>query len=103
MITTKRAKGREAVVSFDAKWGVNSRATRLYDYIDNPGDYYETYYKSLYNYYLASGTADQATPAVWATRFIRFPTANISSVRTARSTPTPRWAAKSFTTARTTG
>ena len=24
MITTKRAKGREAVVSFDAKWGVNS-------------------------------------------------------------------------------
>lgn len=60
MITTKRAKGREAVVSFDAKWGVNSRATRLYDYIDNPGDYYETYYKSLYNYYLASGTADQA-------------------------------------------
>lgn len=95
--------------------GVSIPAPRgSYDYIDNPGDYYETYYKSLYNYYLASGTADQAhmrattcspaaTPAVWATRFIRFPTANISSVRTARSTPTPRWAAKSFTTARTTG
>ena len=61
MITTKRAKGREAVVNFDAKWGVNARATKLYDYIDNPGDYYETYYKSLYNYYTGNGiTADQA-------------------------------------------
>ncbi|MDE5851539.1 MAG: SusC/RagA family TonB-linked outer membrane protein, partial [Alistipes sp.] len=60
MITTKRAKVGEAVVNFDAKWGVNTRATRLYDYINNPGEYYETHYKALYNYYLDNGLAANA-------------------------------------------
>ena len=51
MITTKRAKGRDAVVTVDAKWGVNSRATKDYDYISDPGQYYETHFRSLYSYY----------------------------------------------------
>ena len=50
MITTKRAKAGEAVVNVDAKWGVNTKALQNYDYITDPGQYYETYYSALYNY-----------------------------------------------------
>lgn len=53
LITTKRAKLGEAKVTVDAKWGANSRATQDYDYIKSPAQYYETYYKSLYNYAVA--------------------------------------------------
>ena len=49
-ITTKRAKLGEARVTVDAKWGMNTRATQDYDYIKDPGQYYETYYGALYNY-----------------------------------------------------
>lgn len=51
MITTKRAKSGEAVVNFDAKWGVNTKALQDYDCIRDPGQYYETHYASLYNFY----------------------------------------------------
>ena len=51
MITTKRAKLGDAKINIDAKWGVNSRALETYDVITAPGQYYETYYSSLYNYY----------------------------------------------------
>lgn len=50
LITTKRAKLGEAQVVVEAKWGANTRATQDYDYITDPGQYYETYYKALYNY-----------------------------------------------------
>ena len=51
MITTKKAKLGDAKVSVDAKWGLNTKALRSYDYITDPGLYYETHYNSLYNYY----------------------------------------------------
>ena len=51
MVTTKRAKAGEATVTFDGKWGINTRALQNYDIVDNAGEYYETHYKSLYNYY----------------------------------------------------
>lgn len=51
LITTKRAKLGDAQVVVDAKWGANTRATQDYDYITDPGQYYEAYYKALYNYY----------------------------------------------------
>jgi len=51
MVTTKTAKRGDAIISVDAKWGLNSRAMRMYDYLDDPGQYYELNYKSLYNYY----------------------------------------------------
>ena len=51
LITTKRAKGRDAIVSVDMKVGVNQRAQQDYDYITDPGEYYEMHYKGLYNYY----------------------------------------------------
>lgn len=55
MITTKKAKAARASITLDAKWGVNSRATQDYDYIKDPGQYYEMYYKALYNYNVRDG------------------------------------------------
>ena len=51
MITTKKAKLGEAKVNVDAKWGLNMKALESYDYITDPGLYYETHYNALYNYY----------------------------------------------------
>ena len=51
LITTKRAKGRDAIVNVDIKVGVNQRAQQDYDLITDPGEYYEMYYKQLNNYY----------------------------------------------------
>ena len=55
LITTKRAKSRDAIVSVDIKVGVNQRAQQDYDFITNPGEYYEMHYKMLNNYYLNNG------------------------------------------------
>ena len=52
IVTTKRGKTKDAVVSVDAKWGVNSRAIQQYDVIKSPSKYYETYYDMLYNFNL---------------------------------------------------
>ena len=57
MITTKRAKSGDAVVNFDAKWGVASRGVQDYDYIKNPAAYYEQHYKALENYYIDNGSS----------------------------------------------
>ena len=51
MITTKKAKAGEAVVTVDAKWGMNSKALQEYDVITNPAQYYEAHYLALRNYY----------------------------------------------------
>lgn len=60
LITTKRAKGQDAVVKFDAKWGSNSRLIPQYDVIDDPALYYETYYKMMFNsqYYNGKSIAE---------------------------------------------
>ena len=42
LITTKSGQNGEARVTFDAKWGSNSRAVPNYDVISSPGEYYET-------------------------------------------------------------
>ena len=49
MVTTKRAKVGEARVTFDGKWGVNTRALKNYDIVEDAGEYYEMHYKALYN------------------------------------------------------
>ena len=54
MITTKKAKHTDAVVNVDAKWGLNTKALKNYDYITEPGQYYEVYYSALKNYYVNS-------------------------------------------------
>lgn len=55
MITTKRATSNDAVVNVDLKVGVNSRAEKDYNYVRDPGQYYELHYKALYNKYIADG------------------------------------------------
>lgn len=58
MITTKKAKSKDAVISFDAKWGVNSRAVKDYEYIKNPAHFYEVHYGALKRYYLDSDMSE---------------------------------------------
>ena len=48
LITTKSAQSDKPKISFDAKWGSNSRMVPNYDMI-GAGEYYETQYKALYN------------------------------------------------------
>ena len=55
LITTKRGKAGEATVRFDARYGVNSRLIPQYDVITDPAEYYETYYKLMYNKYYYTG------------------------------------------------
>lgn len=51
LITTKKGSAKTAKVSVDVKWGSNTRALQRYDVITDPGQYYEAYYSSVYNYY----------------------------------------------------
>ncbi len=62
IITTKQAKkGKDATVTFDAKWGSNSRALQHYDVVTSPAQYYEMYYSAVKNNLMASGmSADDA-------------------------------------------
>ena len=55
LITTKKGKSGDALVKFDARVGVNSRLIPQYDVIDDPGQYYETFFTQLYNQYFYSG------------------------------------------------
>ena len=49
LVTTKQGNTREAKITVDAKWGTNSRGVPNYAVMTDPGMYYETLYKSLYN------------------------------------------------------
>lgn len=58
MVTTKQGRDRDAVVTVDAKWGSNHRATPNYKRL-GVQNYYETAYRALYN----SKALHGATPA----------------------------------------
>jgi len=49
MITTKKGKKGKVRVSFDMKYGVNSRGIENYDVMTSPQNYLETAYQSIYN------------------------------------------------------
>ena len=49
LITTKSGQRSEAKVTFDGRWGFNTRAVGNYDIIKNPGEYYEMMYESYRN------------------------------------------------------
>ena len=64
LISTKKGKAGEAQVKFDARFGVNSRLIPQYDVIDDPAQYYEMWYKKLYNKsYYATGDPAKAYAA----------------------------------------
>ncbi len=56
IITTKRGKGKEGVINVDMKWGSNSRAVPSYRVMTDPGMYYETYYRAMYNSKIKNGS-----------------------------------------------
>lgn len=59
IITTKQAKkGKDATITFDAKWGSNSRALQHYDVVKSPAQYYEMYYSAVKNNLVAGGMSD---------------------------------------------
>ncbi len=66
LVTTKKGQASGGVVTLDAKWGWNTRATQDYNTIDDPRMYYETYYKSLYNYQTYDGTMSPVAANIWA-------------------------------------
>lgn len=70
IITTKSAKAGEAVINASAKWGANSRGTIDYDYIKDPGEYYETHYRALYNRLMALGSLSAAEAHVQANDYM---------------------------------
>ena len=55
IITTKKAKSGDATITFDAKYGWNSRALQHYETIEDPAAYYEMHYDALKNYYMGRG------------------------------------------------
>lgn len=60
LITTKKGRSQDAEVKFDAKWGSNSRLIPQYDVISDPGQYYETAYRQMFNsqYYNGKSLAE---------------------------------------------
>lgn len=59
LITTKRARGQDALIRFDAKWGSNSRLIPQYDVIDDPAEYYQIHYRMMYNSQIYGGKSPQ--------------------------------------------
>jgi TonB-linked SusC/RagA family outer membrane protein len=60
LITTKKAKTRDAVIAVDLRWGNNSRAVPNYDVIKNPATYMEKVYEAIYNGFASSMTPEEA-------------------------------------------
>lgn len=66
IITTKRGNSGDAKVSFEGKWGTNSRAIQEYDVIESPAEYYEAYYNKLFNFAQNVNGLDLNAANVWA-------------------------------------
>lgn len=75
MITTKKAQSGDAMVTFEGKWGVNTRALRTYDIAEDAGEWYELHHKALMNYHTLSNGMD-ADAAYAATNKAFFTNAN---------------------------
>jgi TonB-linked SusC/RagA family outer membrane protein len=61
LITTKKGKSGDAVVTVDAKWGGNSRQVKGYDVIKDPAQYTEMAYTALRNGYYYHNNYDAAS------------------------------------------
>lgn len=69
IVTTKKGKSRDAIVSFDMKFGNNSRAVQEYDVLESPASFYEAYYTMFNNYALANGLDSEKANA-WTNKKI---------------------------------
>lgn len=70
MITTKKAKVGEAVVTFDGKWGVNTKALQTYDVTETAGEFYEMHHAALMNYQTLNLGKTEADAYAWASKQI---------------------------------
>lgn len=72
IITTKKGQRGDARVTFDAKWGSNSKATREYEVMTNANTYMETLYQAMYNsrYDQLIGSMDPARAAQQANLYV---------------------------------
>lgn len=75
IVTTKKGSKGKATVTLNAKWGVNQRSVPDYDRVTNPGEYYELYYKALYNYSVGEGNSPAAAHK-WANETLFLPGSN---------------------------
>ncbi|MGM9713771.1 MAG: SusC/RagA family TonB-linked outer membrane protein [Prevotella sp.] len=67
LITTKAGKrGQDATITFDAKWGSNSKAVPEYETIKDPAGYYETWYRGITNYGMNKLGLTQDQAWAWA-------------------------------------
>ena len=67
LITTKSAKkGRDAVITFDAKWGGNSKAVPEYNTVNTAAGHYEMWYKALKNYRTMNVGDSEEAAHLWA-------------------------------------
>lgn len=68
LITTKRGASGDAKITFDARWGGNSRGIPNYNVLKNTNQYYELLYEGYYNqaYYNTKSSAGNAI-ASWLT------------------------------------
>ena len=55
IVTTKKGTQGKATITLDAKLGWSSRSSQRYETIDDPAQYIETYYGSLYRANIANG------------------------------------------------
>lgn len=55
LVTTKRGQAGPAKVTFDARWGANSRQVSDYETVDDIPTYYGLFYRSIHNYYASAG------------------------------------------------
>lgn len=70
LITSKSAGRSDTKVTFGAKWGANTDGLVKYDYIQDPGQYYEAHYMALRNYYMNSLGQDFAAAHVNANNML---------------------------------
>ncbi len=70
IITTKKGKSGEPVITLDAKWGNNSRAVPSYEVMTDPAMYYETFYKAMYNSKYYAGQSVAASHAFARNNFL---------------------------------
>ena len=59
IITTKSAEQGKSSLTFDAKWGSNSKGIPNYKTVDSPAKYYETYFQALKNYAMTDADGPQ--------------------------------------------
>lgn len=60
LVTTKKGRLGEAKVTFQGRWGINQQGVPEYDMIgaNNPGEFYEYAWRSIYNNYRYKGSTD---------------------------------------------